>query len=61
MGVPRSGPASLDRSGQLRRGQLWSHSLSFDQRRVCWPRTAMASALRWPTSTTSRLLRVTPA
>ena len=25
------------------------------------PRTARASALRWPTSATSRLLRVTPA
>src|SRR3954453_5398278 len=37
-----------------------SHSFSFDQRRrVCWPRTAIDNALRWPTSTTSRLPRVT--
>ena len=37
-----------------------SHSFSFDQRRrVCWPRTAIDSAFRWPTSTTSRLPRVT--
>ena len=38
-----------------------SHSRSFDQRRRApWFLTAMASALRWPTSTTSRLPRVTP-
>ena len=38
-----------------------SHSFSLDQRRrVCWPRTAMAKALRCPTSTMSRLPRVTP-
>ena len=42
-------------------GQPPSHSFSLDQRRrVCWPLTAMASALRCPTSTTSRLPRVTP-
>jgi len=36
-------------------------SFSFDQRRwVCEPFTAMASALRVPTSTTRRLPRVTP-
>ena len=40
--------------------QFMSHSFSFDQRRrVCWPRTAMDSAFFCPTSTTSRLPRVT--
>jgi hypothetical protein len=38
-----------------------SHSLSLDQRRPASPpRTAIASARRWPTTTTSRLPRVTP-
>ena len=38
-----------------------SHSPSLDQRRRALPFfTAIASARRWPTSTTSRLPRVTP-
>jgi hypothetical protein len=38
-----------------------SHSCNFDQRcRVRAPLTAIASAWRWPTSTTRRLPRVTP-
>src|SRR5215204_5535613 len=38
-----------------------SHSLSLVQRRFMLPpRTAMATARFWPTSTTSRLPRVTP-
>jgi hypothetical protein len=38
-----------------------NHSLSFDhRRRPKTLRTAIAMALRWPTSTTSRLPRVTP-
>ncbi len=41
--------------------QVTSHSRSLDQRRRLLPfLTAIASALRWPTSTTSRLPRVTP-
>ena len=46
---------------QFMNGYVLSHSFSFDRRRRPETlRTAMAAAFFWPTSTTSRLPRVTP-
>ena len=55
------GPGRIGDAPRPQRGPAASHSLSFDQRRTARdPRTAIASAFSWLTSTTRFLPRVRP-